>query len=550
MSRAALYIRVSTDEQAASADEQERGARAWCERSGHSIVAVYRDLGHSGAEWVTRPAIGDLERAARSTPRPFDLVVVRDADRLGRDAVLLPRLLRSLADRDVTVVESSTGRPLELDGVGLVVVNVMAALAQVERETIARRVRGALASKATRGAVTGGVVYGYVNVRGPEGVRYEVHEGQAAIVREIYERRARGESCRAIATLLNARGVPSPRAEGGGTGSWCRSTVHMIATSPRYKGEATWGKIGSRYRDGTRVAVRRDDAITYAVPVIVDAEVWQRAQRSTTGARQASKRAAPGPEPKHLLTGLAVCGICGHRIATGRTSSGSGDRRVILAAYCCAGHRDRGICQARYYVPVERLEAPILDWLVSDVLDPKRIEEASARARAILRATEAGDPRVAEIEARIADLAQRQTRVRRAIQTSDDEGLVADLADLGRDLDAARAEREAIVASAQVLPLDAERELVGVLRDLRSGMEDARERCPSRLRALLAAVLVGRVTVTPLSAGRGARYLLTASASPGALLSWRGVPGDAPTVGDPNGPRTVGAFSVPLDMAV
>ena len=48
MSRAAIYLRVSTDEQRESLDAQERGARQWCERGGHCVVAVYRDEGVSG----------------------------------------------------------------------------------------------------------------------------------------------------------------------------------------------------------------------------------------------------------------------------------------------------------------------------------------------------------------------------------------------------------------------------------------------------------------------------------------------------------------------
>jgi DNA invertase Pin-like site-specific DNA recombinase len=44
--RAAIYLRVSTDEQAT--ENQERELRAAAERIGHEIVAVYRDAGISG----------------------------------------------------------------------------------------------------------------------------------------------------------------------------------------------------------------------------------------------------------------------------------------------------------------------------------------------------------------------------------------------------------------------------------------------------------------------------------------------------------------------
>ena len=41
--RAAIYLRVSTDEQ--TTDNQERELRASAERAGHEVVAVYRDAG-------------------------------------------------------------------------------------------------------------------------------------------------------------------------------------------------------------------------------------------------------------------------------------------------------------------------------------------------------------------------------------------------------------------------------------------------------------------------------------------------------------------------
>ena len=52
--RAAVYVRVSTEEQSASVEAQESGARVWCEAHGYDVVQVYRDVGISGAEWPRR----------------------------------------------------------------------------------------------------------------------------------------------------------------------------------------------------------------------------------------------------------------------------------------------------------------------------------------------------------------------------------------------------------------------------------------------------------------------------------------------------------------
>ena len=54
--RAAIYLRVSTDEQ--TTENQERELRATAERAGHEVVAVYRDAGISMPCTKTRPAAG------------------------------------------------------------------------------------------------------------------------------------------------------------------------------------------------------------------------------------------------------------------------------------------------------------------------------------------------------------------------------------------------------------------------------------------------------------------------------------------------------------
>ena len=71
--RVAVYLRVSTTEQAESLDTQERGVLAWCASHGHTVVATYRDVGVSGAEWARR-------KRERNTP----LAVWRSAERCDR----------------------------------------------------------------------------------------------------------------------------------------------------------------------------------------------------------------------------------------------------------------------------------------------------------------------------------------------------------------------------------------------------------------------------------------------------------------------------------
>lgn len=376
--RAAIYLRVSTDEQRESLDAQERGARQWCERGGHSVVAVYRDEGVSGAEWAQRAGVHQLRADAAASL--CDVVVVRDLDRLGRDAIRLPELLSHLRDHDVRVVEWSTGQTVELDGMALIVAQLRAGLAQIERETIAHRVRTALRSKAERGLVVGGEVYGYSRVRSDDGVRYVIDDAEAAIVREVFRRHAAGEGLRAIVRDLNLRGVPSPRAGTRGTGSWSPSALHEILHRDRYLGVLRWGVTGSRYRGGTRVTTAGRDVVEVRDEAlrVIDDETWQAVRALDDTARAAADR-TPLRRTRHLLVGYAVCDACGGPVATARTREG----RESVPAYLCAWRRDRGpeVCTARWTRSVARLDALVLDWIGREVLSPDVVADVAAEAR-------------------------------------------------------------------------------------------------------------------------------------------------------------------------
>lgn len=521
MTRAALYVRVSTDEQAQSAEEQERGALAWCQRNGHDVVAVLRDVGVSGAEWKHRPGVLELERQAKLTPRPFDLVVVRDADRLGRDAIRLPLILATLNDHGVKVVAWSTGEALDAsDGMSTLIIAVRAGVAQMQREQIAHVTRTALKTRAERGMVAGGRVYGYTNERGADGARYVVNDREAEVVREIFQRRAAGESTRTIARSLNARGIPSPNAQCGCT--WGPSEVRVVARSTRYRGEAQYGRRGTKYVGGSRVAIVRGDehVVTYAVPPIVDDALWHAARANTVEARATvGGYVHRGPVAKYLLIGHAVCGVCGARIGSASSSSATSAGRVTIPGYACGAARDRGTCGARWRRPVDRLDGPLLDWLVGSVLSPDVVGAALAKSRAAVADAplDAPDPRAMDARGRVEDLERRVARLVRALEHDDSPDVFASLRQRRGELAATRCELDALTPTAAVVPAGDAAALLARLADLRPVVEAARRENPSLLRAVLGAVLTGPVRIT--EGERKGPLTVEAEAAPGALLS-------------------------------
>ncbi len=157
--RAALYSRVSTDEQAergTSLTDQLRRAAAYCETNGWEVVDEFVDDGVTGAT-IDRPALQQLLRSARANA--FDVVVVTDPDRLSRDLVDGLVLERELARADVSVV--------------YLVQPTMSTLERQLRGVIAEEERRKIRDRMTRGirSIRGGGLL----ARGPTTVR--LHRG-------------------------------------------------------------------------------------------------------------------------------------------------------------------------------------------------------------------------------------------------------------------------------------------------------------------------------------------------------------------------------------
>ena len=147
--RAALYTRVSTDEQ--NTEAQERALREYVQRRGWKVQKVYRDQGLSGTN-AKRPALNELLRDCRRGS--VDVVVVWKFDRFARSLNALIsglELCRSLGIDFVSVTEAvDTSLPA-----GELVFQMIGAVAQFERSLIAERVKSGLANARANGKVLG-----------------------------------------------------------------------------------------------------------------------------------------------------------------------------------------------------------------------------------------------------------------------------------------------------------------------------------------------------------------------------------------------------------
>jgi site-specific DNA recombinase len=208
---AICYVRVSTDEQAAtghSLEAQQAAVRAYCALRGFTVAAVIVDAGVSGGTpLVSRPGGSQVlaELAKRNGPR--HVVVVK-----------LDRAFRSAADcLQVTSEWDRKGVSLHLTDLGGQAVDtssamgrfmlcVLAGAAELERNLIGERTAAAMQGMKAAGIYTGGRVrYGYTLAA--DGVTLTPCESEQATIAEARRLHAAGLSLRKVSSELTQRGM-------------------------------------------------------------------------------------------------------------------------------------------------------------------------------------------------------------------------------------------------------------------------------------------------------------------------------------------------------
>lgn len=159
--KVAIYCRVSTIEQAEeglSIDSQYHNIKEYCKNQGHEIYNLYEDRGISGKNITNRPGIKQLLEDA--TKNKFDLVVVWKLNRISRKLLDILNIVDLLNKHNIAFRSLTENFETETPS-GKLQLNIMGAIGEFERETIAENVKMGLLARAREGRWNDGVVLGY-----------------------------------------------------------------------------------------------------------------------------------------------------------------------------------------------------------------------------------------------------------------------------------------------------------------------------------------------------------------------------------------------------
>jgi DNA invertase Pin-like site-specific DNA recombinase len=215
------YCRVSREEQAregVSLDAQRHRIQAYADAKGLNLAEVISDEGFSGKN-LNRRALKTL--LARCKRGEVGHVIVWKLDRLARRTKDLLTLVEDVFLAEGIELHSVSESLDSSTPHGRFVLTLLGGLAQMERELIGERTRGALAYKREMGQPTSHPPLGFK----PNGKRHRMLQvpEELEIVRHILHLWQRGGNYARIASHLNSEGIPTKRGR-----RWHASTVKNV----------------------------------------------------------------------------------------------------------------------------------------------------------------------------------------------------------------------------------------------------------------------------------------------------------------------------------
>ena len=237
--RAALYVRVSTDEQAAegySLEAQKSILTDHCLAEGLDIAAIYEDDGYSGRN-ANRPAY----RRMMSEIDSWDVLVVLKMDRIHRNSRNFMSMMDELGRHGKEFVSCYEALDTS-NALGRFVVDMIQRMAQLESEQIGERTKIGMREKAEN-LGTEPVRKGTMGFTPPYG--YTLYDGQLkedseelSVVTDIFRSYLSGDTMDAICYSLNSSGTLTRRGN-----PWNKYNLRNVLHNPVYAGYMRWEEL-------------------------------------------------------------------------------------------------------------------------------------------------------------------------------------------------------------------------------------------------------------------------------------------------------------------
>lgn len=363
---AALYIRVSTDDQLEfSPDAQKRALIEYAKKNGYGVDEkyIYIDEGISGTSAKKRPAFMQMIGTAKKKPKPFDAILVHKFDRFARsreDSVVYKSLLRK--ECEIKVI--SITEQIEDDKFSVILEAMLEAMAEYYSLNLSDEVMKGMTEKAMRGGVQGSPPYGYKIIDN----KYVVSNEESNIVKIIFNKFVNeAMTYRTIADLVNGMGARTKSGkplEG--------RNIKYILQNPVYSGMVRWNYTSSKnskIKDPSEWIIVKGEH-----EPIIDIELFEKANNIINTSKDYSSKRPISTEYKHWLGGLLRCSECGGTLTYSAYSKSSLTPNSKYLGYFQCNKYKKGSCNKNTKISIKNAEKMLLELLSYDLEDLKQDE--------------------------------------------------------------------------------------------------------------------------------------------------------------------------------
>ncbi len=384
--KAYIYTRVSTAMQVEgySLDAQKERMRSYAKSMDIEIAGEYEDAGRSGKSISGRPEFQRMINDIENQKDNVSFVLVFKLSRFGRSAADVLNTLQIMQDHGVNLICVEDGIDSSKEA-GKLVLTVMSAVAEMERENIAAQTMEGRRQKAREGKWNGGPApYGYSIKDGS----LVINEEEAKIVRLIFDKYVNEEvGFATIVKWLNEKGYKKSR---GKADAFSVSYVTKLIDNPVYYGMIAYGRRPIEKIAGTRDKYHRIKTDKYGLykgmhDPIISEELWKKAQKQRKKNQEKyHQKSLNGQTKIHLLSGLLKCPCCNQGMYSNKSIKKK-DGKVINAYhyyYCKNQTGATGTpCTFSKQINEQQLNEEIIQIISKLVADPEFAEKLKAQIK-------------------------------------------------------------------------------------------------------------------------------------------------------------------------
>lgn len=325
--KACMYLRLSKDDgihsESNSITNKRELIQSYARKNELEIVKEYTDDGYSGTTY-DRPALKDLMEEISKKNREFDIIIVKDLSRFGRDYIgagtYIQKIFPQLHIRFISINDNYDSQHADMSDTNLIL-PIRNFINDSYARDISNKVKSSQKMKREKGEYIGSFApYGYKKLEENKN-KLIVDENVRDIIKSIFDMKLKGYSSKAIAEELNDLGIDSPKVYKEKQGlhytggfkvlkvrNWSAKSINRIIENEVYIGTMLQGKSATiNYKNKKQIEKDKRDwvKVEHTHEGIISKEVFYIANRMLKRDLYSSKE-----KKTDLFSGMLFCKDC------------------------------------------------------------------------------------------------------------------------------------------------------------------------------------------------------------------------------------------------